>query len=108
MPPEGEKMESRERVTALRLRLEICNEEQDELLAALLEDAEQYALAYTGRDSLPAALEGTVLELAMLRYHRRGMEGETVHSEGGLQMSMEGLPAALEKLLNRYRKARAV
>ena len=56
MPPEGEKMESRERVTALRLRLEISDEEQDELLAALLEDAEQYALAYTGRDSLPAAL----------------------------------------------------
>ena len=76
--------------------------------AGLLEDAEQYALGYTGRSVLPAALEGAVLELAILRYRRRGMEGETVHGEGGLQTTMEGLSSALEKLLNRYRRAKVV
>ena len=101
-------MEAQEKLKALRLRLEISSEEQDELLAALLEDAERDALAYTGRNLLPAALEGAVLEMAILRYRRRGMEGETVHSEGGLQTTMEGLPPEVEKLLNRYRKAKVV
>ena len=100
-------MDKQKGLEALRLRLEISNEEQDTLLTALLEDAEQYALGYTGRSVLPAALEGAVLELAILRYRRRGMEGETVHGEGGLQ-TMEGLPSALEKLLNRYRRAKVV
>ena len=94
-------MDKQKGLEALRLRLEISNEEQDTLLTALLEDAEQYALGYT-------ALEGAVLELAILRYRRRGMEGETVHGEGGLQTTMEGLPSALEKLLNRYRRAKVV
>ena len=97
-------MDKQKGLEALRLRLEISNEEQDTLLTALLEDAEQYALGYTGR----SALEGAVLELAILRYRRRGMEGETVHGEGGLQTTMEGLPSALEKLLNRYRRAKVV
>ena len=92
-------MDKQKGLEELRLRLEISNEEQDTLLTALLEDAEQYALGYTGR---------SVLELAILRYRRRGMEGETVHGEGGLQTTMEGLPSALEKLLNRYRRAKVV
>ena len=86
-------MDKQKGLEALRLRLEISHEEQNELLTALLEDA---------------ALEGAVLELAILRYRRRGMEGETVHGEGGLQTTMEGLPSALEKLLNRYRRAKVV
>ena len=69
-------MDKQKGLEELRLRLEISNEEQDTLLTALLEDAEQYALGYTGRSVLPAALEGAVLELAILRYRRRGMEGE--------------------------------
>lgn len=96
-------MDKQKGLEELRLRLEISNEEQDTLLTALLEDAEQYALGYTGRSVLPAALE-----LAILRYRRRGMEGEIVHGEGGLQTTMEGLPSALEKLLNRYRRAKVV
>ena len=100
-------MDKQKGLEALRLRLEISHEEQNELLTALLEDAEQYALGYTGRSVLPAALEGAALELAILRYRRRGMEGETAH-EGGLQTTMEGLPSALEKLLNRYRRAKVV
>lgn len=108
MPPEGEKMESRERLTALRLRLEISNRGAGRAAGGASGGCRAVCAGLHGAGPSAAALEGTVLELAMLRYRRRGMEGETVHSEGGLQMSMEGLPAALEKLLNRYRKARAV
>lgn len=104
----GEPHGQAERAGSAAASAGISNEEQDTLLTALLEDAEQYALGYTGRSVLPAALEGAALELAILRYRRRGMEGETVHGEGGLQTTMEGLPSALEKLLNRYRRAKVV
>lgn len=108
MPPEGEKMESRERLTALRLRLEISQPRSRTSCWRRFWRMQSSMRWPTRGGTVARRTEGTVLELAMLRYRRRGMEGETVHSEGGLQMSMEGLPAALEKLLNRYRKARAV
>lgn len=97
-----------ESLKALRLRLGIADEEQDELLETLLKQAEEYVCGYTGRERVPAMLAGATIQLAAIAYRRRGMEGESAHSEGGLSMTAESLPRALESLLNRFRRARVI
>lgn len=91
----------------LRRRLNAAAED-DELLKELLEDAESYVLAYTGREVLPLVLEGIVLEMACVMYNRRGMQGETGHAEGGISITAEGLPEEIRLALNRFRVAKVV
>ena len=92
----------------LRRRLGTGDDAGDELFIDLLCDAENYVLGYTGRTEVPEALSGAVVELAAISYNRLGMQGESAHSEGGVSMSMDSLPAQLRALLNRYRLARVV
>lgn len=77
-------------------------------LAALCQDAEGMVLAYTGRRTLPAALETAAVQLAVVLYNREGTEGETGHSEGGVSRTMDGLPAEIERQLRPYRLAQIV
>ena len=79
-----------------------------ELLEALYEDAEGMILAYTGRQSVPAALETAVVQLAIVLYNREGIEGETSHSEGGVSRTMESLPENIRRQIGPYRLARIV
>lgn len=78
------------------------------LLSALLEDAEGAILAYTGRSSLPAALEHAKIQLATVYYNRRGLEGETSHSEGGVSCAMQDLPEGVAAQIRPYRLAKVV
>ena len=94
--------------TVLRRRLGTDDDAGDELFIDLLCDAENYVLGYTGRSAVPEALSGAVVELAAISYNRLGMQGESAHGEGGVSMSMEGLPAQLRALLDRYRVAKVV
>ena len=91
----------------LRRRLDKAAGE-DELLSELLVDAENYILAYTGREEVPEVLSGIALELACILYNRRGMEGEISHAEGGISIAVEGLPEDLRRVLNRFRVAKVV
>lgn len=92
----------------LRRRLGTDDDAGDELFIDLLCDAERYVLAYTGRDAVPEALAGVVTELAAIAFNRLGTQGESAHKEGGVSVSMEGLPEQVKALLDRYRLARVV
>ena len=80
----------------------------DDLCAALLGDARDMILAYTGRTELPPGLVAAQVQLALVLYNRMGIEGETAHSEGGVSRSMEGLPADIRAQLTPYRVAKVV
>ena len=80
----------------------------DDMLEALLEDAEGMILAYTGRHALPNALTTAQVQLAAVLYNRRGVEGETAHSEGGVSRTMEALPDDIRRQIAPYRIARVV
>jgi len=68
-----------------RLKMQLPeNAGSDRLLAGYLLDAEQYILACTRRNTLPTELEGARIQLALMLYNRRGMEGERSHAEGGV------------------------
>lgn len=91
-----------------KLKRRIPDAENDALLEDLLEDAERMICAYTLRSALPEALEAARLELAVILYNRRGMEGEASHGEGSVSRSVDSLPECLRRQLNPWRLARAV
>lgn len=81
---------------------------QDAHLDALLCDAAGMILAYTGRASVPQALETAQVQLAAVLYNREGTEGQTGHSEGGVSRTMEGLPEEIRRQIAPYRVAKVV
>lgn len=76
-----------------------------ETLEALMLDAGEMICSYTRRASVPEALTGAQVRLAVILYNRMGTEGETSHSEGGVSRTMEGMPSEIEKQLKPYRLA---
>ena len=92
-------MTAKERIRAM------MPEVPQEMLEVLMLDAKDMICAYTRRASVPEALEGAQVRLAMILYNRMGTEGETSHSEGGVSRTMEGMPAEIEKQLKPYRLA---
>ena len=90
-----------------RLAMRLPGVPQPEL-EALLDEAEGMLLALTGRMTLPGALETALVQLAVVLYNRRGIEGQTAHSEGGVTRSMEGIPQEILRQAAPYRVARIV
>lgn len=82
---------------------EVSGNEQDGLLLELMQDAVDFILAYTCRDTLPAGCWGAVLRLAVIAYNRQGMEGESTHIEGGIHAGVEAVPEDVKAMLRPYR-----
>lgn len=92
----------------LRRRLPDAADADEALLSDLIADAGHFICAYTGRDSVPEALEGAQVQLAAVFFNRMGMEGETRHDEGGLVRENAILPEDIMCQIRPYRLARAV
>ena len=99
-----EKRALRENIQKLTV---LSGEEDEELLELLLLDAEEYVLSYTNRRRLLPALEKTVRDLAVIALNRRGTEGESGRSDGGVSYSFDNAPLQFYSILNRYRLAKA-
>ena len=84
----------------------ITDDSQDGLITALLSDAEDSVRDYIGRDVVPERLVSVQVQLAVIAYNKRGAEGESSRSEGGISQSFDGLPPELLARLTNYpRKA---
>lgn len=84
----------------------ITDDSQDGLITALLSDAEDSVRDYIGREEVPARLISVQVQLAVIAYNKRGAEGESSRSEGGISQSFDGLPPELMARLKNYpRKA---
>lgn len=68
----------------------------------LIEDAGSAVCDLIGRDEVPPRLIDVQVELALIAYNRRGAEGESSRSEGGISRSFEGLSPLLLKRLQSY------
>ena len=95
-----------EMLTILRTILQIEDDGEDALLRVLLAQAEAEALAITGRETLPDRLRGAVVDLAVIRYNRRGTEGENQRTEGGVTAKMDALPEDIRRQLRQYTLAK--
>ncbi|MBQ7885503.1 MAG: phage head-tail connector protein [Clostridia bacterium] len=90
-----------------RLKARLPDAKED-MLEALMDDAEGMILAYTGRQTLPKVLESAQVQLAVVLYNRQGIEGQTSHSEGGVSRTMEAFPEEIRRQAAPYRLARIV
>ena len=68
----------------------------------LLSDAEDAVLDMIGRDELPERLDSVVTELSVIAYNKRGAEGESSRSEGGIARAFDDLPPVMRKRLENY------
>ena len=96
-----------EMLNTLRTLLGIEDDGEDALLRVLLAQAEAEALAITGRETLPDGLRGAVVDLAVIRYNRRGTEGENQRTEVGVTAKMDALPEDIRRQLRQYTLAKA-
>lgn len=92
----------------LKIQLGIQGNDQDESLKLLLDDVRDDLIVWTNRDALPSSLESTQRHIAVLRYNKQGIEGQTSHSEGGISRSFEDLPKSLQNAINQKRLAKVV
>lgn len=88
----------------LKIMLGITGTDQDDMLQLFLDDVETDILTWTNRDKLPDALEPIQRQLAVMRYNKQGIEGETAHSEGGISRSFDDLPDSLRSAISQYVK----
>ena len=88
-----------EELKKLKIRLQIKNNDKDDLLTLMLEEAEACVLDYTNRFEVNDDLKSVIREVAILSYNRLGSEAESSRNEGGISVSYE-FPEALRKRLN--------
>ncbi|SYX85899.1 phage head-tail connector protein [Paenibacillus alvei] len=92
----------------LKIQLGIQGESQDKSLTLLLEDVASDLLVWTNRSTLPAVLETTQRQIAVIRYNMQGVEGQTSHSEGGVSRSFDELPPSIKDSINQRRLLKVV
>jgi hypothetical protein len=77
----------------------------DELATILLEGAEATLLALTNRLLLPHYMSSLQVRLAVIRYNRMGMEGESARKEGSITIRAEGIPKDMMDEIRAWRIA---
>ena len=90
----------------IRIVSKLTGEEDEELIAVLLEDAESFVLSYTMRTRMIKQLEKAVRDLAIIALNRIGTEGEISRTEGGESYNFNDAPKQIYDVLNRYRICR--
>ena len=101
-------MTANEKLARLKSILGITASTDDSLLTGYITDAGYFILSVTGQATVPTNLEGAQVDIAAAYYTKRGAEGESSHSEGGVSVTYDALPPALQALLRAYTLARVV
>lgn len=101
-------MTDSEKLVRAKQKLGLVTTADDALIAAYIQDAGYFLLSVTGQATVPAALEGAQVDLAVSAYSKRGAEGESAHSEGGISATYESLSPALQALIRSQTLARVV
>lgn len=92
-------------MTEMEKLQKLTGEGDTDLLALLLDDAEEYAKSYTGRKRIPDDLKKTVRDLTVIAYHRLGTEGESARTGAGESYTFADIPQSIYNSLNRFRLA---
>lgn len=101
-------MTANEKLALAKSRLDLTAATYDTLLNGYILDAGYFITSVTGQATIPAALEGLQVDIAVEHYSKRGAEGESSHSEGGVSMTFESLSPAAQALLRSQSYARVV
>ena len=98
-----------EKLARLRQMLDPADTTSDEIANAYLDMAEKAVinLAFPfgdGTEIMPEKYEGEQIEIALYMLNKRGAEGETEHSDGGVSRVYESgdIPASLKSRITAY------
>lgn len=69
---------------------------------SLLNEAEDFTKDKIGRDTIPDRLDSAVVLLAVTAYNKRGAEGESSRSEGGISRAFDDLPITVQERFKNY------
>lgn len=89
-----------------RLNRLIPEENDNDLVNQLIEDAADQLLAFTHRNKIPDGLVKSVGDLALIAYNRLGTEGEKGRSEAGESYQFDDMPDSIYRIAQGYRIAR--
>ncbi|MBS6559244.1 MAG: phage head-tail connector protein [Clostridiales bacterium] len=90
-------------MTELEKLKKMTGESDEELLSLLLEDTTEDVLIYTRRKKVIPELIKPIRELAVISYNRRGTEGETSRSQGGVSSNFDNEQQKIYNSLKQYR-----
>lgn len=94
-----------EQLEKLKLKLDVKDESQDDLLNLYLDDAKETILELTHLSDLTTGLLSSQVALAIVMYNKEGIEGQESHSEGGISRSFEkGIPDDIVKKIRASRR----
>jgi len=89
-----------------KLKRRIPGATNNALLQDMLDDAGAFILNHTGQLTIPTGLLPAQVTIAAAKYNRLGLEGQSAHSEGGVSIAIDMLPADLVDELGRYTQAK--
>jgi hypothetical protein len=103
-------MTEQELLNYIKLFITTGSMPSDDLLLALLSQADSLIKGYLCVDSLPVDLLNPRVSLVLTLYNRLGAEGERKRVEGEVSSTFEdgAIPAAIRVMLQPYRRARVV
>ena len=95
-------MTDAEKLARVKAILDKSTTTEDALLGDYIKEAGYFILSVTRQPLVPLALEGAQVDIAVSAYTKRGAEGESTHSEGGVSVTYESLSSSLQALLRSH------
>lgn len=89
----------------IKKRSDSAANQSDELINDLIEETQEEIKEYIHREDIPPSLEGSLIELVVIKCNRLGTEGISSESFSGVSTSyINGFPRHIEKKLRKCRK----
>lgn len=89
----------------IKRRSDSAINQSDELINDLIEETQEEIKEYIHREDIPPSLEGSLIELVVIKCNRLGTEGISSESFSGVSTSyINGFPRHIEKKLRKCRK----
>lgn len=89
----------------IKRRSDSAINQSDELINDLIEETQEEIKEYIHREAIPPSLEGSLIELVVIKCNRLGTEGISSESFSGVSTSyINGFPRHIEKKLRKCRK----
>ncbi|CUP05976.1 Phage gp6-like head-tail connector protein [Clostridium baratii] len=82
-----------------------ASNQEDKLILDLIDETQEEIKEFTHREDIPPSLEGSLIELVVIKCNRLGTEGISSESFSGVSTSyLNGFPKYIEKKLRKCRK----
>lgn len=87
---------------------ETVSQSDNDFANSVIKEAEDFILNYTMRETLPERLDSATILLAVTAWNKRGAEGESSRSEGGISRVFDDLPVTVRESIKMFRKVGTV